>query len=97
MNKRDKRIASFIESLGCEELGIESQSFVLTADLDSIGAGVNGGNCENSGGSNCSMNKQDCRNSGDCSSAENQGDCKNNGGGGQVGNAGSGCAGNSGC
>lgn len=57
MDKRNKRIASFIESLRCEELGLESQSFVLTADLDSIGAGVNGGSCKNSGGGNCSMNR----------------------------------------
>lgn len=77
MEKRNKRIASFIESLGCEEMSIESQSFLLTADLDSIGAGVNGGNCLNSGGDNCSMNKQDCRNIGDCRSSENLGDCKN--------------------
>lgn len=78
MEKRNKRIASFIESLGCEEMSVESQSFLLTADLDSIGAGVNGGNCTNSGGDNCSMNKQDCHNNGDCSSSENHGDCKNN-------------------
>ena len=78
MEKRNKRIASFIESLGCEEMSVESQSFLLTADLDSIGAGVNGGNCTNSGGDNCSMNKRDCRNTGDCRSSENLGDCKNN-------------------
>jgi len=79
METRNKRIASFIETLGCEEISSESQSFLLTADMDAIG-GANGGNCQNANPDSCTLNSHDCRNIGDCSNTDNKGNCKNDAG-----------------
>lgn len=95
MNKRDKRIASFIESLGCEELGIESQSFVLTADLDSIG-GANRENCKNQDSDGCTLNAKNCQNTKNCAFTDNMSGCENTGGGNQ-GSGGGNEGGNTGC
>lgn len=78
MKKREQRIASFIDSIKCEEINSDSQGVLLNADMDSIG-GDNSKDCKNYQASACAYvnNGGACKNFGVCDSSDNKGSCEN--------------------
>ena len=76
-------------------MSVESQSFLLTADLDAIG-GANGTGCKNSDSEGCTLNAKDCKNTQNCGFTDNKSGCENTGGGNQ-GSGGGNEGGNTGC
>lgn len=79
MKQRDKRIASFLQSLDMEELNGEIQATVLNLDQAGSGASNTGKTCTNNHPESCStsVNVYDCYNQGACNDATNMGKCHN--------------------
>lgn len=81
MNNQLSRIASFIDSLGDDNVLGNESSFLLSTDMNAIG-GNNGLNCENTTTDSC----KGVKNGGDyknyyntCHKADNKGNCSNTG------------------
>ncbi|MBD5309551.1 MAG: hypothetical protein HDS10_03890 [Bacteroides sp.] len=79
--KQTDQIADFIDSLGEDSMLKEEQSFLLSPEVNAMGAGPgdNGGSCVNAVTDNCShKNGGDCSNSkGACNGADNKKACRN--------------------